>query len=151
VTRSAAGIYKVVFDDAFYKLLTSHVEFRSGVTSTDVAGGGFSPGTVYQITALGSTTNAQWVTAGAPTGAAVGTVFLAAGVGAGSGTVKALAQSGIARVDVVSQDADTRLRAGQHVIFECFDFNGALADPVAASTMHLMFMFRDSSSIAKGE
>jgi len=54
-----------------------------------VIGGSFVPGTTYTIVDLGTTTQLQWNTAAGTVGQtyAVGTTFIAAGVGAGSGTV----------------------------------------------------------------
>lgn len=92
ITRLAAGQYQIQLDDNYVSLLNFSANFSCPVTGSSVAGGSFVTATVYQILTLGTTTQAQWVTAGVPSGvtAAIGVVFKAAGAGAGSGTVKAL-------------------------------------------------------------
>jgi len=63
-------------------------------TSSSVAATAFVPGTFYTILTLGTTTTAQWNTAGVPTGttAVVGTTFTATTAGVGTGTVRAHTQ-----------------------------------------------------------
>ncbi len=70
----------------------------SGLTS------GLTVGVPYQIATLGSSSLAQWQTAGLPVGIvpAVDVVFIAAATTvAGGGTVKAIATSGISAVEVL--------------------------------------------------
>lgn len=61
-------------------------------TAPNISGGSFVTSTVYSITSLGSTTQAQWNTAAGTSGLtyAVGSVFTAAAAGAGSGTASAI-------------------------------------------------------------
>jgi hypothetical protein len=148
ITRVTTGVYKIVLDDPFHKLLVSSVEFRSGVTGAEVAIGAISANSTYQITTVG---NSDWTAVGAPEAGVLGMVFVATGTGTGTGKAKALAQSGVAMSEIASQDADTRLRKEQHLILHCFDFAAALVDPASGSTMHLMLWTRDSSAKAKGE
>lgn len=103
ITRLSAGVYRLQLQDNYYEFLSLNAGFRSAVTGSAIAGGSFVATTVYEIITLGTTTQAQWVTAGVPAGitAQVGTVFKAAGIGAGTGTVKAHATSGITSVEVL--------------------------------------------------
>lgn len=97
VTRLSAGIYQIQLQDNYYSFLMADAIMEAPVTGSAIAGGSFVATTVYQIVTLGTTTQAQWVTAGVPSGitAAPGVVFKAAGIGAGTGTVKALGAAGI--------------------------------------------------------
>ena len=72
-------------------LAVSTTLFTFGTAPT-VAGGSFVSSTVYSIASLGTTTQAQWNTAAGTSGLTyvVGSVFTAAAVGAGTGTVSAI-------------------------------------------------------------
>lgn len=103
VTRLSAGVYRIQLQDNYSAFLTSKSFIQSPVTGSPINGGSFVATTVYQIVTLGTTTQAQWVTAGVPAGitAAPGVVFLAAGIGAGTGTVKALGVSGVNSTEII--------------------------------------------------
>lgn len=107
----AVGYIYVQLQDnynAFYGMGHSIISPNSGsdlaVTSGAAA---LSVGQVYVITAVGTTTAAQWVTLGVPIGttAAVGVPFVAlsTGVGAGTGMVQlsASAGSGINHIEMI--------------------------------------------------
>jgi hypothetical protein len=89
-------------------------------------------GKVYVISALGTTTAAQWVTLGVPIGTtpAVGVAFVAAATGAGAGTgkVQLPSTSGISYLELVGTpnlmlQSSTPIIAGQtsgsYLIFQC--------------------------------
>lgn len=102
LTRVSAGLYKLQLQDAYNRFLAGSVMFEAPQTgSAATAAGSFVTGTAYQIVTLGTTTQAQWVTAGVDAGvtAVVGTTFIAAAAGAGNGTAKALLNSGISQVE----------------------------------------------------
>lgn len=90
VTRMAAGIYQVQLMDNYNALYNSYFSVDGPVTGSAIAGGSFVAGTLYQIVTLGTT---NFNSAGLPTNvtAAVGQNFIATGIGAGTGTVKAVA------------------------------------------------------------
>lgn len=93
VTRLAVGQYQIQLADNYTDLYSLQGTMRCNVTGSAVAGGAFVTGKVYQIVTVGTTTQAQWVTAGLSPGlaAAAGQIFVAVGAGAGNGTVKEIA------------------------------------------------------------
>lgn len=103
ITKMADGQYRIRLEDNYKKLLMVDARMQSPVTGAAVAATALVPGTVYQITSMGTTTQAQWVTAGVPSGitAAVGVVFKAAATSSGTGAGKALGASGIATIEVI--------------------------------------------------
>lgn len=99
----ANGYALIQFNNNFNKYLggfqfASAPVIGSNLTST-------TTGLAYIITAVGTTTAAQWAAAGLPIGvsAAVGVSFIAIATGAlgGNGTVKVPGQSGISSAEVV--------------------------------------------------
>ncbi len=106
ITRMAAGQYRIQLQDNYSKLLQFEATAQSAPSGTPVSGGSFSTGTVYQIITMGTTTQAQWVTAGVPVGitAAVGVTFKAAAAGAGTGTVNTIISSGISAVELMGNN-----------------------------------------------
>lgn len=159
ITRLAAGVYRLQLDDNYSAFSSFNIRFQAPVTGAAVAGGAFVATTVYQIVTLGTTTQAQWVTAGLPAGitAAVGQVFVAAGVGAGTGTVKALGPSNIITTEVIgpqsmlSNQPFVQGNGGAYITFQCL---GATAtadtaliptDPANGSTMLIELIMNNSS------
>lgn len=108
ITRLAAGQYRIRLQDNYMKLLMLNARMQSPVSGSAVPAGSLSVGTVYQITSMGTTTQAQWVTAGVPVGitAAVGVTFKCAATSAGTGEAKALGSSGIVSVEVMGNNAN---------------------------------------------
>lgn len=102
-TRLTTGTYQLQLADNYLHFQGMEANFESPVSGGAVNMGSLSTGTVYQIVTLGTSTQAQWVTAGVPAGitAAPGVVFKAAGAGAGNGTVKVLGASGISGIEVL--------------------------------------------------
>lgn len=96
ITRLKTGTYQIQLNDNYTQLLGFDAQLVSPAGASPVTGGSFVIGTVYQIVTMGNTTQAQWVAAGVPAGitAAVGVVFLAATVGAGTGTAAVPSVSG---------------------------------------------------------
>lgn len=127
ITRLAAGQYRLQLNDNYAKLLDFRGSCISAQSGISVTAGSFVVGTVYRITALGNTTQAQWVAAGVPVGitAAVGVTFKAAAAGAGTGTAQTLASSGIASIELMSNSINMlnnqpfQALNGGYVDFQC--------------------------------
>lgn len=107
ITRLSAGKYRLRLDDNYMKLLMVNARMQSPVGSPVVAGS-LSPGSVYQIISLGTSTQANWVTAGVPEGieAAVGVTFLCAATSSGTGTAGLLGSSGVMNVEIMGNNAN---------------------------------------------
>lgn len=165
VTRLAVGTYKVQFQDNYYKFFGAGHWIQAPVSGSNVAVTAISPGTMYQITVLGTTTTAQWVTAGVPAGItpAVGVAFLAAATSLGTGQAKILGNSAILDVQVIGS-TDTQLgpqpyaaNHGGYAIVQCLGATAANdvtlipADPASGSVLGLSFYLSNSSVVVQGE
>lgn len=108
ITRMAAGQYRIRLQDNYAKLLMVNARAQSPVSGSDVAAGSLTPGVVYQITALGTSTQANWETAGVPAGitAAVGVVFKCAATSSGNGTAKVLGSSGLSNIEIMGNNVN---------------------------------------------
>jgi hypothetical protein len=87
VANQAAGVYKISLSDRYFKFLGFDASL-SGVLGTEVAIADASSGVPYVIKTMGTSVQADWVTAGMPAGvtAAVGVAFTAgAGASGASG------------------------------------------------------------------
>lgn len=154
IKEDGTGQYRVKLQDAYYRFLEANITASGGVTGAAVAGGSFVPGTLYQIVSLGTTTQEDWEAAGLPAGvpAAAGVPFVASDIGAGSGTVKALASSGVAFAEVAANAQQTvNQKVYPYMIVSCYDSAGALVDPANGSTLYFSFCLRNSSTKGKGE
>lgn len=164
ITRLAAGQYQIQLEDNYSSLLGFSAHFTSPVTGSAVAGGAFVTSTVYQIITLGTTTQAQWIAAGVPSGitAAVGVVFKAAGAGAGTGTVKAMTgptadyQSAIMGIpDLMLNNQPFNPGSGGYINFmtvgpttpgtSSADASPAPKDPDNGTTMYISILLSNSS------
>lgn len=98
------GFAQIFFDDSYYYYYGGFTGFVSPVTGSTVAGS-LSASTVYVIKSLGTTTQAQWVSAGLSSliPAAVGVSFIANGTSGsfGTGTCATPTKSGVTSVEVV--------------------------------------------------
>lgn len=161
ITRLAAGVYQIQFQDNYYKYFGMDFSVSSPVTGSNVNAGSFSAGTSYVITALGTT---NWNAIGLPTGvtAAVGQGFVATGVGAGTGTAKAVAPSGIATIETLG-DPSLELapmpttNQGASIIIQCLSATSSSvttlvpADPVSGTQLYLTFYLSNSSVTVQSE
>lgn len=172
VTRFSAGIYQVVLNDNYYKFLRGFGSFVSPVTggalNVDLSDAALTIGVVYQIVTLGTSTNADWLALGVPSGItpAVGVAFkaLAVGIGVGTGTVKAIGVSGIGPIEFMGTPALTSGptgvgNQGAIVLFQCLQpqqtgtttnntpVRMTPADPTSGSTIQLMFLLSNSSAV----
>ena len=158
ITRLAAGQYRLQLQDNYASLLALDAQFQSPTTGSAVAGGAFVVGTVYQIVTLGTTTQAQFVAAGLPSGitAAPGVIFKAATVGAGTGTVRALGASGITNVELIGNpqlmlsNQPFNAGIGGYINFQCVGATDASTttliakDPANGSVMMLQLLLNNS-------
>jgi hypothetical protein len=155
LTRKAAGVYELKLEDNYSRFLSFQCKFVAPVTGAAVTGGSFVSGTTYVIQSIGSTTQAQWETAGVPAGvtAAVGVAFVAAGVGAGTGTVKAVGTSAVFACEIVGdpQVSVGPTTPGAVLLFKCIDASGAAIDPASGSQIYFEVTYRNSTVKGKGE
>lgn len=116
--------------------------------------------TAYVINSVGTTTQAQWVTAGLPVGftPAVGQPFIAAATASlsGSGNVKAVSNSSVASIEVFG-DPNTLIanqsieaNAGAYLFLRCLDYAGSLVAPTASSLINLALLYDRSSVTIDG-
>ncbi len=86
VANQAAGVYKITLKDRYFKFLGLDASL-SGILGTQVAIASAVNGTPYVIKTIGTSTQADWVTAGLNNGitAAVGVAFTAVTAASGSG------------------------------------------------------------------
>lgn len=164
VTRLAAGVYKVKFQDNYNRIFGMQAIFNSPLTGSAVAVTAIAPGSVYVITSLGTTTTAQWVTAGVPAGItpAVGVSFLAAATSTGTGAGKLVGISGVDAVELIG-DSNTQFgpigsaNQGGYVVFQCLSSTSSSVttaiptDPANGSVMFLSFYLSNSSVVVQGE
>lgn len=163
VTRLAVGTYKILFQDDYNKLFGMEAALKAPVTGSNVAATALVPNTVYEITAMGTTTQANWETAGVPSGvtAAVGVAFKAAATSSGNGTAKAIGASGISSVELVglpnTMMQNSGVNVGGYVIVQCVGPTDATTttqiatDPASGSILFLQFYLSNSSVVVQGE
>lgn len=108
VTKKADGMYEVRFQDNYARLIGLSSSMVAPVSGSPTTSGSFVTNTAYRIVTLGTTTQAQWETAGFPAGitAAPGMSFVAAAAGAGNGTADAIISPGIAQVVFMDNGAE---------------------------------------------
>jgi hypothetical protein len=164
IVRLVQGVYQVKFSQGFPAIVSYDSHVYGGPTGSTVAAGAFATGTLYQITTLGTTTQAQWVAAGVDPDytAVVGTPFVATSAGVGSGTVTAIGSSGIQQVEVArvatSMLANLTpslkrggLTSGASLIFRTIGATSSSVttpiaiDPASGSAIGLKVWFRNSS------
>lgn len=166
VTRLAAGVYKIKLQDNYNKFYALYSSVIAPVSGAAVAAGSLTPGVLYVIDTLGTTTTAQWVTAGVPVGItpAVGVSFVALAISGGTGTAKAVGTSGIIKVETVGLP-DTQLGPigpatgviGGYIIVKCLAATAAdntamiATDPAEGSTVSLAIYLSNSSVVVQGE
>jgi len=164
VTRLAAGIYKIKLQDNYNRYYGIESSFLGPVTGSDVPAGSLVTGTLYVITALGTTTQAQWEAAGVPAGvtAAVGVSFVAVATTSGTGTAKAVGSSGVNAVEVAGQPTlqlgpQGVANQGGYIIIKCIgvtsssDTTPIAVDPASGSTLFLQIYLSNSSVQVQGE
>ena len=158
ITRLSAGTYQVSFQQAYNRFLALK-GFVSAPSSGSTAAGALVPGTVYVIATLGTTTQAQWVTAGLNPAvtAAPGVAFLCAATSGGTGTCSTPASPAVSQVAVVgnaqltvSQGSGVIVGNYPYVVVETLNAAFAPTDPANGSTLWLSFWLRASSVTGAG-
>lgn len=160
VAKEATGIYRVTLEDNYNRFLFASFNFiANAVTGGTITAGSFVTGTTYKILTLGNT---DFNAVGVPSQVtpAVGMTFVATGAGSGTGTVKAVALSGVLGVEVLGDPnltinvtpstTQNTAPAGTFLI-ECLDAAGAAVEPVDGSVLEFMILLRNSSVKGKGE
>lgn len=117
-----AGNGAIQLQDNYSAFLGMTATMLSPVSGSNVnVTTGLGVGTLYQITAVGTTTAAGWLALGVPAGVtpAVGLTFQAitATVGSGTGTVKVFASSNLTSVEVAGDPNGGLAPVGQAVGF----------------------------------
>lgn len=149
----AAGIIQVQLQDCYNGVLGVWSQAEGPVTGADLTT--LSAGVVYQITAVGTTTQTQWETRGVVVGmpAAAGVTFVCKSAGAigGTGTAKALAAPGVDSVDLMSDNSNMQVlnsavNGGSTLILACRNA-GALAAPAAGTLIRLNMYLSNSSQV----
>lgn len=152
LTRKAAGVYELKLEDNYYRFLDFQAAIAAPVTGSAITAGSFVSGTLYVIQTVGST---DYSLVGLPAGvtAAPGVAFVASGAGSGTGTVKAVGDSGVYGIELVG-DPQTMVApstAGAVLYFECKNASGVAVDPASGSTLYFQVSYRNSSVKGKGE
>lgn len=116
-------------------------------------------GTTYQIVSVGTTTAAQWVTAGVPSGvtAAAGVSFNAIATTAlgGTGTVKAVTNSAIDSIQVVGNptlatSSDIGRYGGAYLLLQTLSSSLTLVNPTDTTVLGIQLYFDRSSVTVDG-
>jgi hypothetical protein len=144
VERLGVGVYRINLDRAFNRLLDVVANVQAGITGGAVNDGSLIATTLYQIITVGTS---NFTASGAKVNQ-VGEAFVATGVGgAGSGTVKAVAQS-----QAVSLQLCSDIQAAcSHVVIQAVDDAGAAVEVEAGSKIRVMILARKSSIPGQGE
>lgn len=135
------------------------LNWSSQAVVTGAAGNSVTNGVSYQIVSLGTTTAAQWVTAGLTSGvtAAVGGSFNAivtASIG-GTGTVKAVTNGAVDSIQVVGNPVlgnttDIGRYGGTTVLLQTLGSGLALANPTDETILSIRLYFDRSSVTIDG-
>ena len=151
----ASGIIIVQLDDNYNQYLGGFSGQTVALTGSNTAT--LTAGNPYVITSLGSSTAAQWITAGVPSNItpAVGVSFIAAANIAGGGMAQAVASSsGIDHMELIGDPATTnsnnpqqgQLGSGLQLMFACYAA-GTLTAPANGTVISMSFYLNDSSVI----
>lgn len=154
LTRVAAGTYKLVLEDDYNRFLGFKAIAEAPVTGLAITAGSFVSGTLYEIVTVG-TTDYSAVGLDAGVTAAPGVAFVASGVGAGTGTVKALGASGVYAIELAGDPQlsvwTTAAGSGSIIYFLTLDASGSPVDPADGSKLYFQVWLRNSSVKGKGE
>lgn len=160
ITRLAAGVYQAQLSDNYATIIGLRGILTSTVTGSAIAATALNPTTVYQIITMGTTTQANWVTAGVPSGitAQVGTVFLCAATSSGTGTAKAIAAQNIQSVELVgnpdlmsNNQPFQQGNGGAYVTFQTIAPTSSsvttpvATDPTSGTQMRIVMLLSNSS------
>lgn len=150
-----AGIILVTLQDNYNKYLGGYSGFSVALSGSNISSG-MSVGHPYVITSLGSSTAAQWQTAGLPSQItpAVGASFVAAATSiAGGGAVQAVSgSSGIDHIEVIGDPNQMNSNGagvagggtGMQLLLACYSA-GVLTAPAAGTVIGLNFYLNNSA------
>jgi len=154
--QPAAGVIVVTLQDNYNAYLGGYAGFVSPLSGSTITSG-LTVGAAYVIVSLGSSTAAQWQTAGLPAQLtpAVGVSFIAAATSiAGGGAVQASASagSGIDHIEVLGDvnlmnsngNYNTAGRNGMQLILLCYK-NGVLTAPADNTVIGLNIYLNNSA------
>lgn len=162
----AAGYIAVQLADNYNKYFGGFSGQVSPVSGTPVAitagGAALTPGIVYTIVSVGTSTAADWLAVGVRPGVipAVGVAFvaIATGAGVGSGSVESSVASGIDHIEVIG-DPNTSVgpvpvggspNYGGWIYLACY-LNTTLTAPANGTGIGLSFYLSQSTVTVKGE
>lgn len=175
VTLLATGMYQIQLQDNYAGYYMGSHQFISPVTGSalaiDSVSAALTVGAAYQITTVGTNTDAAWRAIGVPAGVAIAVgvpfVALATGSGAtGTGRVKAVAAgAGIDKVELIGNPNTTLAPVsatgagalGGIITIQCLQaqigaattqgtaLQYAAANPASGSTLNLRFLLSNSS------
>lgn len=154
-----AGIIQVQLDDNYNNYLGGFTGFAGPLSGSSISistGSSLTVGAPYVITALGTTTTAQWAAVGVPstTTPAAGVSFIASATsGSGTGTVQAPlgTGAGIDHMELIGDPStmnsnNPQQGSGLTMIFACYK-NGVLTAPANGSVISMAFYMNDSSVV----
>ncbi len=157
----AAGTILVQLQDNYNRVLNSFKSIVSPLSGSPLTS--VTSGIAYVITAVGTTTAAQFHAKGVPAGVtpAVGVAFVASATGALGGTgavqISAAAGSGIASIESLG-DANLSIAPfkasgqgyGAYFVLQARDYAGAIAAPAEESLISLSFYLSNGSNTVQG-
>lgn len=150
VTKLAVGLVQVQLVQPYPAYLSSDFSIDAPTTGANVNDGSFVVGTLYQITAVGTT---NWYAVGLNAGLTpkIGQLFVATAVGgAGTGTAKVITQSNVAGVQVAENNGTmlsvSTANQGSIFILQTVDFAGALVSPTTGTIMDMKIWMKGSSA-----
>lgn len=161
----ASGLIYVSLQDTYFKYYFGGFQMHSPVTGSSINISGstvLTVGNVYQIVTLGTSTAANWAAVGFPAGDVpqVGMSFIASvtGGGTGTGTVKAVGNSGITAVELVgSPSLSVGSLPGPYLVLQCLGATDSSTTtlipkaPADGTVIRLWFYLSNSSVLVQGE
>jgi hypothetical protein len=144
-----AGLIVVTLQDNYNRYLGGYSGMSVALSGSNITSG-LTAGHAYVITSLGSSTAAQWQTAGVPSEItpAVGVSFIAAATSiAGGGAVQAISgSSGIDHIEIVGDPntMNSNTAGGMQLILACYSA-GVLTAPADNTVIGLNFYMNDTA------
>lgn len=152
VTKLATGVYDIKLTDSYPRMLAALTALNAPPTGSNVAAASLVAGTLYQITAVG-TTNFNAVGLASNLVAAVGQVFVASGAGSGTGTAKTVGETGVFNIEVSGdpQSMINPVTKGGHIVLRINNASDAPVSPASGSQLEIALLLRNSSIKGSGE
>ncbi len=164
----AAGQIQIQLQDSYYQYYWGGIQFTSPPTGSEInLTTGLTLGQGYQITTVGTSTAANWVTAGLQAGLTptVGMAFVAktAAAGTGTGKVKAVTTSGVYGAEFMGSPtlglnvANQPTNGGGILLLQCIGPTDSthpgpvITQPADGTAVHLWFYVSNSSVTLQGD